>query len=67
MARLAPTDRAATAGHDYMGTEHLVLSVLAEPQALAARGLAEQNVTAEQLRAAMKVVLGPRQDSMQHA
>jgi hypothetical protein len=60
----AAQQEARTAGHDYIGTEHLVLGLLAESQALAARALAEQNITGEQLRAAMKVVLGPRQDSV---
>lgn len=60
----AAQQEARTAGHDYIGTEHLVLGLLADPQALGARTLADQSITAEQLRAAMKVVLGPQQDSV---
>jgi ATP-dependent Clp protease ATP-binding subunit ClpC len=31
-------------GHDYIGTEHLILSLLADPDCIAARALAEQTV-----------------------
>jgi len=55
---------ARSAGHDYIGTEHLVLALLEEPDGLAARALAEQGITPEQVRAAMKVVLGPRKDDV---
>jgi hypothetical protein len=61
---IAAQEEARSAGHDYLGTEHLVLGLLSEPQALAAQALADQGITPEQLRAAMKVVLGPPTDSV---
>jgi Clp amino terminal domain, pathogenicity island component len=61
---IAAQEEARAAGHDYIGTEHLVLGLLSEPEALAARALARQGITPEQLRAAMKVILGPRSESV---
>lgn len=59
----AAQQEARSAGHDYLGTEHLVLGLLAEPEGLAARALAAQGITAEQVRAAVKVVVRPRHGS----
>ncbi|HEV7831460.1 MAG TPA: Clp protease N-terminal domain-containing protein [Pseudonocardiaceae bacterium] len=59
---IASQEEARAAGHDYIGTEHLVLGLLREPDALAGRALAEQGITPEQIRAAMTVVLGPARD-----
>lgn len=56
---IASQEEARAVGHDYIGTEHLVLGLLSEPEALAGRALAEQGITPEQIRAAMTVVLGP--------
>ncbi len=59
---IASQEEARAASHDYIGTEHLVLGLLSEPEALAGRALAEQGITPEQIRAAMTVVLGPARD-----
>ncbi len=61
---VASQEEARAAGHDYLGTEHLVLGLLSEPDALAGRALAEQGITPEQIRAAMTVVLGPARDNV---
>ncbi|GEL17620.1 Clp protease N-terminal domain-containing protein [Pseudonocardia asaccharolytica] len=61
---MASQEDARGAGHDYIGTEHLVLGLLSEPEALAAKALAQQGINPEQVRAAMKVVLGPPKDSV---
>jgi Clp amino terminal domain, pathogenicity island component len=61
---VASQEEARAAGHDYIGTEHLVLGLLSEPEALAGRALAEQGITPEQVRAAMTVVLGPATDNV---
>jgi Clp amino terminal domain, pathogenicity island component len=61
---VASQEEARAAGHDYIGTEHLVLGLLSEPEALAGRALAAQGITSEQVRAAMTVVLGPAKDSV---
>ncbi|HWO62202.1 MAG TPA: Clp protease N-terminal domain-containing protein [Umezawaea sp.] len=52
---------ARAAGHNYLGTEHLVLGLLSQPQGLGARAVVEKT-TPERLRAAMNDVLGPRVD-----
>lgn len=59
---IASQEEARAASHDYIGTEHLVLGLLSEPEALAGRALAEQGITPEQIRAAMTVVLGPARE-----
>ncbi len=60
----ATQEEARAAGNDYIGTEHLVLGLLSQPNGLAARALAEQGITGEQIRAAMTVVLGPRRETV---
>lgn len=56
-------DEARAAGHNYVGTEHIVLALLSQPQGLAAKALAEKT-TPERLRAAMSEVFGPRSDDL---
>ncbi|MFC0431326.1 Clp protease N-terminal domain-containing protein [Kutzneria buriramensis] len=46
---------AQTAGHGYIGTEHIALALMSQPEGLAAQALAAQGVTEEQVRAAVKV------------
>ncbi|AHI00409.1 Clp protease N-terminal domain-containing protein [Kutzneria viridogrisea] len=57
-------EEARRAGHNYIGTEHLLLGLLCEPEALAAKALTEQGITAEQLRNSVKVVLGPAKENV---
>ncbi|MBV8933709.1 MAG: ATP-dependent Clp protease ATP-binding subunit [Kutzneria sp.] len=52
-------EEARRAEHDYIGTEHILLALLIEPEGLAAKAIAKQGITPEQLRASVKVVLGP--------
>jgi hypothetical protein len=59
----ASQDEARAAGHDYLGTEHIVLGLLSQPEGLAGKFLAEKT-TPEQLRAAVSEVLGPRRDNV---
>src|ERR1051326_5056953 len=59
----ASEQEARAAGHEYLGTEHIVLGLLSQPQGLAAEYLA-QRTTPEQLRAAVGEVLGPRSDTV---
>ena len=48
-------NEAKAAGHHYIGTEHVLLGLIAVPEGLAAQALAAQGVTEEQIRAAVKV------------
>jgi hypothetical protein len=59
----ASQEEARAAGHDYLGTEHIVLGLLSQPEGLAGKFLAEKT-TPEQLRAAMQEVLGPPRDTL---
>ncbi|PSL51994.1 ClpA/ClpB-like protein [Saccharothrix carnea] len=59
----ASQEEARAAGHDYLGTEHLVLGLLSQPQGLAAKYLSEKT-TPDRLRTAMGKVLGPRVDNV---
>ncbi|GLZ11733.1 hypothetical protein Acsp04_19680 [Actinomadura sp. NBRC 104425] len=56
-------DEARAAGHNYVGTEHIVLALLSQPQGLAAKAIAEKT-TPQRLRAAMSEVFGPRSDDL---
>lgn len=56
-------DEARAAGHNYVGTEHIVLALLSQPQGLAAKALAEKT-TPERLRATMSEVFGPRSEDL---
>jgi ATP-dependent Clp protease ATP-binding subunit ClpC len=44
-------DEAVTLGHDYIGTEHILLGLVLVRQGLAGEILSEQGVTADQVRA----------------
>ncbi|WP_322767458.1 Clp protease N-terminal domain-containing protein [Frankia sp. Cr1] len=59
----ASQEEARAAGHDYLGTEHIVLGLLSQPEGLAGKFLSEKT-TPEQLRAAMSEVLGPRRENV---
>jgi Clp amino terminal domain, pathogenicity island component len=47
-------------GHNYVGTEHLLLGILANRAALSVRALAELGVSADDLRADVTEAAGPR-------
>lgn len=59
----ASQDEARAAGHDYLGTEHIVLGLLSQPEGLAGRFLAEKT-TLERVRAAVTEALGPRRGNV---
>src|SRR6266700_2885088 len=46
-------EEALEMGHNYVGTEHLLLGVLADPAAISVRVLAELGIPADQLRQAV--------------
>jgi Clp amino terminal domain, pathogenicity island component len=50
---------ARRAGHDEVGTEHIVLGLLREPEALAPRAIEAQGVSLDQVRDAASATLGP--------
>ena len=52
-------EEARSAGHDYIGTEHLLLGLLHEPDALAAKAIEAQGVSLDQVRTGVTAVLGP--------
>ena len=52
-------EEARAAGHDYIGTEHLLLGLLHEPDALAAKAIKAQGVSLDRVRAGVTAVLGP--------
>ncbi len=51
-------DEARALGHQYIGTEHLLLGLLREEEGLAARALASLNVTIEEVRAKVERIVG---------
>ncbi len=51
-------DEARCMGHNYIGTEHLLLGLLAEGRGLAAQALAEMDIHLEQTRQAVEFVVG---------
>jgi hypothetical protein len=53
-------EEAREMGHNYVGTEHLLLGVLADPAALSVRVLAELGVTTDELRQAVIEAAVPR-------
>ena len=53
-------EEAREMGHNYVGTEHVLLGVLADPAALSVRVLAELGVPADELRQAVIEVAVPR-------
>ena len=53
-------EEALELGHNYVGTEHLLLGVLADPAAISVRVLAELGIPADQLRQAVIEAAVPR-------
>jgi len=51
-------DEARALGHNYIGTEHILLGLLREEEGLAARVLESLDVTAEEVRAQVKRLVG---------
>jgi ATP-dependent Clp protease ATP-binding subunit ClpC len=47
--------------HNYIGTEHLLLGLLAEPEGVAARALESLNVTLDAAREQVEEIIGPGQ------
>ncbi|KRV46648.1 Clp protease [Wenjunlia vitaminophila] len=56
---MASQNEARAAGNDRIGPEHLVLGLLSEPEALAARALVVQGVSLDQVRQAAAATLPP--------
>ena len=53
-------EEAVEMGHNYVGTEHLLLGVLADPAALSVRVLTELGISADELRRTVMEAAGPR-------
>ena len=53
-------EEAVEMGHNYVGTEHLLLGVLADPAALSVRVLNELGIPADELRRTVMEAAGPR-------
>jgi ATP-dependent Clp protease ATP-binding subunit ClpC len=51
-------DESRTLGHDYIGTEHLLLGLLREQEGLAARVLESLDLTIEKVRAQVVIIVG---------
>ncbi len=51
-------EEASSLGHNYVGTEHLLLGLLREPEGTAARALAKMNLKLEEVRSAVLNLLG---------
>jgi ATP-dependent Clp protease ATP-binding subunit ClpC len=51
-------EEARTLGHNYIGTEHILLGLLREEEGLAARALESFDVTVERVRAQIVVIVG---------
>ncbi|MDN3359506.1 Clp protease N-terminal domain-containing protein [Actinomadura sp. DC4] len=58
-ALLQAQEEARTAGHAHIGTEHILLGLLHEPDALAARAITAQSVTLDQVRTAVTAAFDP--------
>ena len=56
---VAAQEAARHAGHDYIGTEHLVLGLLTEPEALAAGAIVAQGVSLDKVRQTITAAFGP--------
>jgi hypothetical protein len=52
-------EEARAAGHDYIGTEHILLGLLHEPDALAAKAIEAQGVSLDSVRTGVTALLGP--------
>jgi hypothetical protein len=61
---MASMNEARAAGNDTIGLEHLVLGLLTEPDALAAKAIVAQGVTLAQVRATVVKTLPPRVDEI---
>lgn len=61
---VASQNETRAAGNAEIRTEHLVLGLLAEPEGLAMRALADRGVTADALRRAAEATLPPRTDEV---
>ncbi|MGH9039411.1 MAG: Clp protease N-terminal domain-containing protein [Acidimicrobiia bacterium] len=57
-------DAARHLGHNYIGTEHVLLALFAEPDSIAAKGLAEMGVTGEEVQAAVIEMIGRGSDTV---
>ncbi|GGO81801.1 ATP-dependent Clp protease ATP-binding subunit [Nonomuraea cavernae] len=55
-------EEAGGAGHDHIGVGHLVLGLLHEPEALAAKAIEALGVTLDEVREAVAPTLGPAAD-----
>ena len=55
-------DEARALGHQYIGTEHLLLGLLREKEGLAARALDSLNVTIDEVRAQVERIVGRGDD-----
>ena len=58
----AAAEEARTFGHEYVGTEHLLLASIREDDAPAARYLIEKHISPEMLRSTIQLVLGQIRD-----
>jgi hypothetical protein len=61
---MASQEAARHAGHGYIGTEHLVLGLLSEPEALAAGAIVAQGVSLDKVRQTVAAALGPTEESV---
>ena len=52
-------EQARALGHDHIDTGHIVLALVANPNGLAARAIAAQGVSTDEVRVAINAVLGP--------
>ena len=60
---VAAQGEARALGHDYIGTEHLLLGLISEGGGLGAKALESLGVRAEALRAAVAEIVEPREQS----
>ncbi len=58
----AAHNEAHAAGNDHVGTDHLILGLLGQPDSLAAMAIADQGVSPEQIREAVTASLPPAVD-----
>ncbi len=61
---MAAQNEARAAGNDQITPEHVVLGLLSEPESLAVKALAAQDIDAEAVRAAATAVLPARADEV---
>ncbi len=61
---ISSQEEARTAGNDTIGTAHLVLGLLCEPEALAAKAIVAQGITLDAVREAATATLPPRAASV---